>query len=171
MDTTLTLPTSNDSLSPSQITRVEEVCDRFEAAWKAGLRPRIEDYLSETADPECAVLWHELLVLELAYLCRQGERPTPEDSWRRFPRAGPPGRQGPRRSGESVPQDPQSPTRSDHPERESPDSEGTRTQLTEIRTQLSEIRKQLLEKVPTRRIGPRSLTTTSWQSWAAVAWE
>ena len=115
-------------------------------------------------------LWHELLVLELAYRRRQGERPTPEEYWRRFPalvhlvgkvlgEAEP-----------SVPQDPQSPTRSDHPGRESPDPEGTRTQLSEIRTQLSEIRTQLLEKVPTRRIGPRSLATTSWQSWAAAAW-
>ena len=138
MDTTLTLPTGNDSLSPSQIARVEKVCDRFEAAWKAGLRPRIEDYLGEAADPERAALWHELMVLELAYRRLQGERPTPEEYWRRFPslvhlvgkvlcEAKP-----------SVPQDPQSPTPSDHPGRESPDPEGTRTQLTEIRTQLLE---------------------------------
>ncbi len=100
MDTTRTPPTSNDSLSPSQITRVEEVCDRFEAAWKAGLRPRIEDYLGETADPERAALWHELLVLELAYRRLQGERPTPEEYLEAVPGAGPPGRQGPGRSGD-----------------------------------------------------------------------
>ena len=54
----------------------------------------------------------------------------------------------------SVPQDPQSPTRPDHPGRESPDPEGTRTQLSEIRTQLSEIRTQLLDKSPDKADWP-----------------
>ena len=80
-----TLPKSDASLLPSLITRVEEGCDRFEAAWKAGLRPRIEDYLGETADPERSALWHELLVLELVYRRLQGERPRLEEYWTRFP--------------------------------------------------------------------------------------
>ena len=60
-----TLPTIDASLSPSMINRMDEACDRFEAAWKMGLRPRIEDYLEETAGPERSTLWHELLVLEM----------------------------------------------------------------------------------------------------------
>jgi len=80
-----TLPKSDASLLPSLITRVEEGCDRFEAAWKAGLRPRIEDYLGETADPERSAQWHELLVLELVYRRLQGERPRLEEYWTRFP--------------------------------------------------------------------------------------
>jgi hypothetical protein len=49
MSMSTTLPMIDASLSPSMINRMDEVCDRFEAAWQAGLRPRIEDYLKETA--------------------------------------------------------------------------------------------------------------------------
>ena len=120
-----TLPTIDASLSPSMINRMDDACDRFEAAWKAGLRPRIEDYLEETAGPERSTLWHDLLVLELVYRRRQGERPTPEEYRARFPaRVNLVGKA----LGEadlSVPQDPQSPTESHHPGWESPDPEGT----------------------------------------------
>ena len=51
-----TLPTVDASVSPLTINRMDEVCDRFEAAWKVGLRPRIEDYLG-------ALLCQSLLVL------------------------------------------------------------------------------------------------------------
>ena len=84
MDTN-TLPTGDGSLSPSMITRIDEACDRFEEAWKAGLRPRIEEYLEVTPEPERSLLWHELLVLEIAYRRRQGERPTPEEDRARSP--------------------------------------------------------------------------------------
>ena len=47
--------------------------DRYEAAWKAGRRPRIADYLGEVPEVESAdSLFHELLVLELAYRRRAG---------------------------------------------------------------------------------------------------
>jgi hypothetical protein len=80
-----TLPTTDASLSPTMINGMDDACDRFEAAWKAGLHPRIEDYLEETAGPERSTLWHDLLVLELVYRRRQGERPTPEEYQARFP--------------------------------------------------------------------------------------
>ena len=126
-----TLPTIDASLSPSMINGMDDACDRFEAAWKAGLRPQIEDYLEETAGPERSVLWHELLVLELVYRRRQGEQPTPEEYRARFPaRANLVGKA----LGEadlSVRQDPQSPTGSYHPGWESPDTEGSPAQPTE----------------------------------------
>ena len=37
---------------PPLTDRVDEACDRFEAAWLAGARPRIEDYLPASAGPE-----------------------------------------------------------------------------------------------------------------------
>ena len=43
-------PTEEGNRSPSLGGRVEEVCDRFEAAWKAGRRPPIEDYLGEVPE-------------------------------------------------------------------------------------------------------------------------
>ncbi len=74
-----------DSLSPSLLQRVDELCDRFEDAWIAGQRPRIEDYLNDTPEPERPLLLQELLSLELVYGCRSGETLNAEDYVRRFP--------------------------------------------------------------------------------------
>src|SRR5262249_13812393 len=49
---------------------------RFEAAWLAGARPRIEDYLPAAAGPERESYLRELLILELAYRRRDGEQPN-----------------------------------------------------------------------------------------------
>jgi WD40 repeat protein/serine/threonine protein kinase len=65
--------------------QVDQVCDRFEAAWKAGQRPRIEDYLGNLHEPEHPDLLRGLLVLELAYRRQAGERPTPGAYRARFP--------------------------------------------------------------------------------------
>jgi serine/threonine protein kinase/formylglycine-generating enzyme required for sulfatase activity len=65
--------------------RVNERCDRFEAAWRAGERPRIEDYLADTPEPERSLLLRELLALELAYRRRHGETLTPDAYLQRFP--------------------------------------------------------------------------------------
>jgi hypothetical protein len=59
--------------------RIDQICDRFEAAWKAavssGQPPCIEDYLSELSEPERSVLARELTALDLAYRQRTAERP------------------------------------------------------------------------------------------------
>jgi hypothetical protein len=51
---------SQETLPPSQVQRIDQVCDRFEAAWKEGQRPRIEDYLSTAEEPARSVLIREL---------------------------------------------------------------------------------------------------------------
>jgi serine/threonine protein kinase/formylglycine-generating enzyme required for sulfatase activity/tetratricopeptide (TPR) repeat protein len=78
-------PTEEGDSSPSLGGRVEEICDRFEAAWKAGRRPPIEDYLGELPEVGQTALLRELLVLELTYRDRAGDRPTPEEYKCRFP--------------------------------------------------------------------------------------
>ena len=65
--------------------QIEAVCDRFEAAWKAGRRPSIEGHLDGVPEAHRAAVFRELLVLELAYRRRAGERPTTEEYRRRFP--------------------------------------------------------------------------------------
>ena len=45
-------PPAPDSVPATVADRIDRVCDRFEAAWKAGRRPRIEEYLGEAAGPE-----------------------------------------------------------------------------------------------------------------------
>ena len=46
-------PTEEGNRWPSLGGRLEAVCDRFEAAWKAGRRPRIEDHLGASARARC----------------------------------------------------------------------------------------------------------------------
>ena len=64
---------------------VDETCDRFEAAWRAGNRPSIEDFLVGMTDSEQGLLFRHLLELELAYRGGLGESPGPAEYRRRFP--------------------------------------------------------------------------------------
>jgi hypothetical protein len=76
-------------LSTTQLARVDEVCDRFEAAWKTAAsidqRPRMEDYLGEPAAPEHAILLCELVVLDIGYRRLAGENPSVAEYHGRFP--------------------------------------------------------------------------------------
>jgi serine/threonine protein kinase len=76
-------PEVNDPLTLDLARRLDPVCDRFEGAWLA--RPRIEDFLSEVAEPDRPALLRELLWLDLDYRSRQGERPLAEEYRRRLP--------------------------------------------------------------------------------------
>jgi serine/threonine protein kinase len=64
---------------------VDEACDRFEAAWRAGDRPRIEDFLDSSTDPSRHVLLRHLLAVELAYRRDLGESPEASEYRCRFP--------------------------------------------------------------------------------------
>jgi hypothetical protein len=81
---------SLSTVQPSVVLRIDAVCHSFEAAWQtaardAGPRPRIEDYLGDRPEPEWSLLLRELLLLELAYRQRAGERPAPAEYQARFP--------------------------------------------------------------------------------------
>jgi WD40 repeat protein len=75
-------PPSTGPLLPRYL---DQVCDRFEAAWRAagasGTLPRIEDYLEGVAELEQAVLLPELIALDAAYRKLRGEVPQ-EDNYR-----------------------------------------------------------------------------------------
>jgi tRNA A-37 threonylcarbamoyl transferase component Bud32 len=79
------LPGNNGPLSLSALNRIEQICTRFEDAWLAGQRPRIEDFLGNTAEAERAALLLELLRLEVHYRLRAGDVPTVEQYRQRFP--------------------------------------------------------------------------------------
>jgi tetratricopeptide (TPR) repeat protein len=68
---------------------VDQVCDRFEAAWKAAAstdqRPRIETYLRDAPEPERPALLRELVIVDVEQRFRAGETPRPEDYLARFP--------------------------------------------------------------------------------------
>lgn len=69
------------------VRRLDPVCDRFEGTWLAG-PPRIEDYLEEVVEPDRPALLRELLMLDLEYRTRAGNRPSAEEYHQRFPSSG-----------------------------------------------------------------------------------
>jgi WD40 repeat protein len=74
-------------LSPGQFLQVNDICERFESAWRGGKRPRLEDYLVATDLPASKSLLQELILIDAE--CRQaaGEMPCAEDYAERFPDA------------------------------------------------------------------------------------
>ncbi|MCA9213222.1 MAG: protein kinase, partial [Planctomycetales bacterium] len=64
---------------------IDRLSDRFEAAWRNGENPRIEDYLTELQGQGRAELIRELLQIELQLRVAAGPRPTAEEYVARFP--------------------------------------------------------------------------------------
>jgi formylglycine-generating enzyme required for sulfatase activity/serine/threonine protein kinase len=64
--------------------RIDEACDRFEAAWRVGTAPRIEDYLAQADDADRPALLGELVALERELRRRRGERPATQEYLDRF---------------------------------------------------------------------------------------
>jgi len=64
---------------------IDRVCGRFEAAWKEGKQPRIEDYLDEVEEQHRMALLGELLLVELNLRLRGGEQPSRQLYLERFP--------------------------------------------------------------------------------------
>jgi len=78
-------PAGNRAL-PVVSAQVDQICDRFEAAWRSGAPPRIESFLVEAEAPERPILLRELILLELVYRSRAGDEGLREEYQRRFPR-------------------------------------------------------------------------------------
>ena len=72
-------------LPPTQAWRVDAVCQRFEAEWRAEREPRIEDFLPQADQPQRAALFRELLALELELRPDRGEGLDPREYRTRFP--------------------------------------------------------------------------------------
>src|SRR5262245_29758723 len=72
-------------LSPAAARQVDQTCDRFEAAWKARPRPRLEDYLDTGGEPERSALLRQLLLLDWDYRRRAGDDPRAAAYHARFP--------------------------------------------------------------------------------------
>jgi uncharacterized delta-60 repeat protein len=73
---------------PGNQTRVrhfDRVCDEFEAVWREGGIPQLEDYLSQVADELRAEIFIELLSLDLEYRVDRGLSASADDYERTFP--------------------------------------------------------------------------------------
>ncbi len=80
----------NESSEPRQedlLTQlIDDLCDEFEARWRSGKQPRIEDFLEHVSEEHRRELLGHLLALEVHWRWRNAESPTPEEYTRRFPR-------------------------------------------------------------------------------------
>jgi hypothetical protein len=57
------MPTMPGDRPPRPSERVDKACDHFEAAWRVGRAPRIEDYLAAAEEADRPALRDELLTL------------------------------------------------------------------------------------------------------------
>ncbi len=65
--------------------QIDEVCDRFETAWRAGNRPDLGDFLNGVPDPTKVQLFRELVALDRDFRRQQGELLTASEYHARFP--------------------------------------------------------------------------------------
>jgi tetratricopeptide (TPR) repeat protein len=83
-----TPPDRSETLPPELAERLDQICDRFEAAWKAaastGRRPRIEEFLNGVPEGERIALLRELVPLDVHYRRLAGDRPRAGDYQGRF---------------------------------------------------------------------------------------
>jgi serine/threonine protein kinase/formylglycine-generating enzyme required for sulfatase activity len=75
---------SFESLPSTVRYELDDVCDAFEEAWRAGRRPRIEEYLGGWKEPERCVLLEMLLGVEVELRRNAGDRPEPREYLERF---------------------------------------------------------------------------------------
>lgn len=73
------------SLSANQAEELDRACDRFEAAWRKGEQPRIEEHLMAVPEALRAPLLGELIAVELDWRRRNHERPMRDEYEARFP--------------------------------------------------------------------------------------
>jgi serine/threonine protein kinase len=80
---------TGSALLPPLPRHLDQVCDRFETAWKqvlaGGPRPRLQDFLAGSSAPQQQILLLELLTVESGYRRQLGERPAQAEYQRRFP--------------------------------------------------------------------------------------
>ncbi len=75
----------DESLSISDLARIDRVCVAFEESCKTGQPATIERLLVEVPEPVRSALLRELLLLELDYRCRRDEGPVESEYVARFP--------------------------------------------------------------------------------------
>jgi hypothetical protein len=74
-----------DQVSINVFDLIDSICADFRRQWKAGERPRIEDFLRQVPEDGRAQLFRNLLSVEMRYRNRAGDRANPDEYVRRFP--------------------------------------------------------------------------------------
>ena len=76
---------SNSNLPDEILRRIDQVCDDFESAWKAGERPFVDDVLGSFPEEVRGSVLNELLPIEIAWRQKSGETPSVDSYLFRFP--------------------------------------------------------------------------------------
>jgi serine/threonine protein kinase/formylglycine-generating enzyme required for sulfatase activity/tetratricopeptide (TPR) repeat protein len=73
-----------DAASSTALVETNRICDRFEADWRAGRRPLIEEHIANVDEPLRSALLKALLAVELERRLSNGERPDLAEYRARF---------------------------------------------------------------------------------------
>ena len=73
------------SLTDQQLSKIDELCDRFDQALVKGTSPRIEDYLVDAPESARDGLLAELLAIEVEYRTKKDKAPNKAEYLQRFP--------------------------------------------------------------------------------------
>lgn len=76
---------SDQHTSVNVFDLINSICDKFRKAWKSGKRPQIETFLLNVPEHAREQLFRNLLMLDIRYRERNGERPEVADYLQRFP--------------------------------------------------------------------------------------
>ncbi|NLX56570.1 MAG: serine/threonine protein kinase [Planctomycetaceae bacterium] len=79
---------SSVRLPLADVTLIDQICDRFEDAWRNGRQPRLGDYLEAVEEPLKSHLFEELLLSDLTFRTRDETTVDAGDYLSRFPERG-----------------------------------------------------------------------------------
>jgi serine/threonine-protein kinase len=77
---------ADDAWSRAKASRVDGVCEAFEAVWQNGGQPQIDDFLEEVPEVDREDLLRELLAVELQWRQEKQHAVVPDEYYRRFPK-------------------------------------------------------------------------------------
>src|SRR5262245_58462592 len=74
------------AMLPAQLQRkIDGVCDQFEAAWRSGGRPKLEEYLTVEIPIASETVRYELLRIDIEYRLKRNDPPCVEEYIARLP--------------------------------------------------------------------------------------
>jgi len=77
--------TLDAALAAADLQEIDAICDRFESAWRAGRRPDLASFLSEAPPGGLALLFRDLLNLDLEFRVKSGETLDAQSYIQKFP--------------------------------------------------------------------------------------
>ena len=82
------MPDSGDSIEESELNRIVEICDSYEADWRAKRNPEIGAFLEKIEPGSRDVLFRALITIDVELRLERGEKPLAKDYIDRFPDRG-----------------------------------------------------------------------------------